>query len=73
MKILRLPDVQRRTGLSRSLIYLRMSEGAFPQKINLGLRAVGWVESEIDEWIEAAIVARAAKATKPVTDLDLYA
>ena len=49
--ILRLPTVKKRTGLSRSTIYLRMSEGKFPSSISLGGRAVGWLESEIDEWI----------------------
>ncbi len=49
--ILRLPEAKARTGLSRSTIYLRMSEGAFPEPIALGVRRVGWIESEIDAWI----------------------
>ena len=54
--ILRLPDVKARTGLSRSTIYLRVSEGTFPKPISLGRRAVGWVESEITDWLNAQIV-----------------
>lgn len=54
-KILRLPEIKKRTGLSRSTIYQRMSEGLFPPPIPLGSRAVGWVESEIDSWIEERI------------------
>ena len=50
-KILRLPDVITRTGLSRSTIYLRISDGRFPTPISLGGRAVGWLESEIEQWI----------------------
>ncbi len=50
-KILRLPDVTNRTGLSRSTIYLRISDGRFPTPISLGDRAVGWLESEIEQWI----------------------
>ena len=46
--ILRLPTVKAITGLSRSTIYLRMSEGSFPRQVNLGSRAVGWISSEID-------------------------
>ena len=46
-EILRLPAVRARTGLSRSTIYQRVREGTFPRPINLGKRAVGWVESEI--------------------------
>ncbi len=53
--ILRLPAVKTRTGLSRSTIYLRISENIFPRSISLGGRAVGWVESEIDEWLEQQI------------------
>ncbi len=53
--ILRLPEVKARTGLSRSTIYLRMSEGAFPEPISLGARSVGWIESEINAWIAQRI------------------
>jgi prophage regulatory protein len=49
--ILRLPTVKTRTGLSRSTIYLRVSEKRFPAPISLGGRAVGWVESEITDWL----------------------
>jgi len=49
--ILRLPAVKARTGLSRSTIYLRMSEGRFPTSIALGDRAIGWVEAEINDWL----------------------
>lgn len=49
--ILRLPEVKARTGLSRSTIYLFVSTGAFPRQVSLGSRAVGWLESEIDCWI----------------------
>ena len=48
-QILRLTDVIARTGLSRSTIYLRMVQGKFPKKINLGSRAVGWISSEVNE------------------------
>ncbi|MDA1372719.1 MAG: AlpA family transcriptional regulator [Proteobacteria bacterium] len=53
MMILRLPDVKTRTGLSRSTIYLRISNGSFPRPISLGGHAVGWVDTEIQEWLEA--------------------
>jgi len=53
--ILRLPAVKQRTGLSRSTIYLRVAEGSFPAPVSLGGRAVGWIESEVDEWIARQI------------------
>lgn len=55
MKIIRLPEVKELTGLSRSTIYSRMAEKSFPSSISLGDRAVGWIESEIEEWIESRI------------------
>ena len=53
--ILRLQAVKIRTGLSRSTIYLRISEGRFPKSISLGSRAVGWIETEINDWINQQI------------------
>ncbi len=55
--ILRLPTVKNRTGLSRSTIYLRISEGKFPKPVSLGGRAVGWVEAEINDWLNQRIEA----------------
>ena len=56
-RILRLPAVRARTGLARSTIYLAISEGRFPRPISLGERAVGWLESEINEWLNRRIEA----------------
>ena len=53
--ILRLPAVKKRTGLARSTIYLRVSQGSFPKQISLGGRVIGWVESEIEEWLSNQI------------------
>ena len=55
--ILRLPTVKARTGLSRSTIYLRVSDGKFPKPVSLGGRAVGWIESEVQQWLEQRIEA----------------
>lgn len=54
-RIIRLPDVRTRTGLSRSSIYAAISKNTFPQPLPLGARAVGWLESEIDAWLESRI------------------
>ena len=53
--ILRLPAVKARTGLSRSSIYLGISEQSFPKPISLGRRSVGWIDSDISDWIQARI------------------
>jgi prophage regulatory protein len=55
--IIRRKQVEARTGLSRSTIYLRVSQGTFPKSVNLGARAVGWIESEIVDWLTRRIEA----------------
>ena len=49
--ILRRPEVESRTGLSRSSIYDGMTKGTFPQAVKLGVRAVGWREADISNWL----------------------
>ena len=51
LSILRRKQVQARTGLSRSTIYLYIKEGLFPKPVALGPRAVGWIESDVSDWI----------------------
>lgn len=52
-RIVRMKEVIQRTGLSRSTLYLRMKSGDFPQSFSLGTpNAIGWLESDIDGWIE---------------------
>ncbi|MCS5710440.1 AlpA family phage regulatory protein [Candidatus Berkiella aquae] len=53
--ILRLPAVKQRVGLSRSNIYLKISQGSFPHPISLGSRAVGWLNTDIEAWIQIQI------------------
>ena len=49
--ILRLHAIKARTGLSRSTLDLRMAERRFPGPVVLGGRAAGWVEAEVDGWL----------------------
>jgi len=68
--ILRLPAVKASTGLSRSTIYLRISQGTFPKPVSLGGRAVGWLEAEIQEWLQRQIeVSRKAAARALIAQL----
>lgn len=55
---LRLPKVMERSGLSRSSIYSAIKRNEFPRQVSLGRRSVGWLESEIDAWIEARAINR---------------
>lgn len=53
--ILRRKQVEARTGLSRSSIYKKVSEREFPEPVQLGARAVGWIESEVEAWLLAQV------------------
>ena len=55
--ILRRPEVQRRTGLSRSTIYNNVVAGTFPAPVAIGPRAVGWLEHEVSDWIRRQVAA----------------
>jgi prophage regulatory protein len=54
-KIIRLPEVMKSTGLARSTIYKKMVAGEFPKTISLGSKSVGWIEGDIQQWIEDKI------------------
>ena len=54
-RIIRRKELEKIVGLSRSSIYLRMSNGTFPKPIPLGGRSVGWLVSDIQAWIDARI------------------
>ena len=56
-RIIRRPELESRFGLKRSTIYDAIKAGTFPAPIRLGARAVGWLETEIDSWINARIAA----------------
>lgn len=61
-RILRIKQTKERTGLSRSTLYNYIKEGKFPAPIPLGARAVGWLSSEVDAWIESRVKASRADA-----------
>ena len=66
-KILRLPQVIERTGKRRSAIYADLNAGAFPRPVKLSPKAVGWLESEIDDWIAARVSERDRRLPKRLT------
>lgn len=58
MRVMRLKEVMDTTGLSRSTVYKYISDGIFPKPVTLGERCVGWVESEVYDWLLARIEER---------------
>lgn len=61
-QLLRLPDVRRIVGLSRSEIYRRITLGQFPRSVPLGERARAWDSLEILKFVEQRIAERDGKA-----------
>ena len=53
MKILRIHDVLRITGLSRTTIWRLEHKGDFPKKIRLCRNCIGYHADEIEAWISA--------------------
>ncbi|HIF9430022.1 hypothetical protein VT25_09230 [Photobacterium leiognathi subsp. mandapamensis] len=58
MRLIRLKEVMNICGLGRSSIYKFMEDGRFPKSVSLGDRAVAWVETEVEEWIEQKVAER---------------
>jgi prophage regulatory protein len=53
--MIRMNVVKEMTGLSRSTIYQFIKDGKFPEQIKLGDRASGWLEAEVDDWLQERI------------------
>ncbi|HUY01954.1 MAG TPA: AlpA family phage regulatory protein [Rhodocyclaceae bacterium] len=56
-RLIRLPEVLYRTGMSRSALYNRVAQGVFPAQIKIN-RTTVWLESDVDAWIEALLARR---------------
>lgn len=64
ISFLRLPDVIRMSGLSKSSLYALIRAGSFPAPVPLGLRIVGWVKSEVQQWAAERIENRRELSTE---------
>ena len=74
IRIIRLNEVKKRTGYGRTSIYLKMEEGTFPKSLKLGgplkdkntfdSSAVGWLEHEVDQWVQSIIEERDSNLIK---------
>ena len=58
-RILRLDEVEAKSGFKRAHIYNLIKEGKFPKPLRLGVRAIGWDSVEIDQWITDRLSERA--------------
>lgn len=66
LTILRLNQVKERTGRCRSSLYADIAAGSFPAPIRIGKRAVGWLHSEVEDWIAARVEQHRKPAIKPL-------
>lgn len=64
MRVLKITQVTKDSGLSRSSVYSKMKDGTFPKPISLGARSVGWLDYEINEWIDSKKSARDSGGTE---------
>lgn len=53
--LIRLPEVLRRTAMSRSSLYVLTARGGFPPPVKIGPKSSAWVESEVEAWIQSRI------------------
>lgn len=68
MQIWRLKKVMAQTGLGRSSIYNFIKAGIFPKPVPLGGRTVGWLASEVEEWIKGCVRERDKKTCHEHSD-----
>lgn len=54
-RILRLPTVLARTGLSRATLYRKVQAGTFPRQLKIAARCAGWRESSVNDWMNNPI------------------
>lgn len=62
LRLIRLREVKRRTGMSTSTIYRWMKSGFFPDSIKIGGHIAAWREQDIDQWLAKHIGERASNA-----------
>ncbi|WP_288233924.1 AlpA family phage regulatory protein [uncultured Haemophilus sp.] len=54
-RFIKIEEVSRLTALSESQVYRQMKAGKFPENISIGVNSKVWLESEVQEWIDAKI------------------
>jgi prophage regulatory protein len=55
LRILKRRAAEAKCGLSKTALYDKIQKGKFPKPVKLSPKSVGWLESELDQWIEARI------------------
>ena len=64
-RFVRMREVQKKIGISRSTVYDWINpnsprfDDSFPKPMRLGVNSVGWVDTELEDWLAEKIAARA--------------
>ena len=61
MRVLRRRELVAKVGLSIMTIWRRERDGTFPRRVRLGCNSVGWIEEEVDAWLQMRRIERDAK------------
>ena len=61
-KFLRINEILKTTGLSRSQIYVLVSKGQFPKQVKVSDKASAWLASEVEAWMNERVAGRVLKA-----------
>jgi prophage regulatory protein len=69
-RILRLPSVIERTGLSRSTLYRKMQLGTFPKQLRISTRCAGWRESDVEVWVRNPVFYSTPERTRDPLGLE---
>lgn len=64
-RLMRRSEVQKDTGLSRTVLYRLIAAKDFPSQVRLSANTVAWLGSEVDAWIAERVAASRAAAAKP--------
>lgn len=57
-RFIRMPDLRKKVGLSKSQIYKLIQQDEFPEPVKLGKKVSVWVDSEVDEWMSKQVPTR---------------
>jgi prophage regulatory protein len=50
-RIIRIAEVLKRTGQTRSTLYRKVTAGTFPCNVRISMRCVGWREADVQAWL----------------------
>lgn len=67
-RLVRLPEVMQRTGMSRSWIYDAVKGGRFPSPVRLGGRSVAWREADLTLWLRGLRPTTSSADTSPASE-----